>query len=404
MRVEGDFLRSQQFYESALQEANYLKSEARQKSSKNDLAELSRLRQQRLQAAVKPPQISGNADEDESTLDVKTDPREVAFEWQSYLDVRNRFTRHNTKKSGTSIFSILLAKENGSAGKDPIRLNEVGDCNMMIGHFANAERLFRQALESSEEADSLLLASLDRLAQSQWAQGQLSQALDTSSKALSLSQKYAPEKYSAILKLHRVQILLECDKFEEGEKLCHEVIENKNAITAENSWYPLLLLGQCQLEQQKYDKALENLKTSLRILEKNAPPYDMKVNRVCLALGETYALTNRKQEGKEMFSRAIDIFCRNGGSHRTNLDTLAARQGHQYSSVNKYDVAEFCYRWAQELREAEYGKNHYKTAVMLFHQANAWDHMGDHSRATAIRTRAKSMTDGREAKESSSND
>lgn len=409
MRIEGDYLRSQQYYESALREAGLLKSKEKNAASKTDLADLSLLRQKRIQLATQAPSRSAIAndateDDDESSLDIKTNPSEITYEWESFLEIKERISRHNKKKSGNSIYSILLTKENSSAGRDPLRLNEVGDCNMIIGHFADAERLFRQALESSEEIDSLLLASMDRLAQSQWAQEQFKQALDTSTKALTLSQKYAPEKYSQILKLHRAQILLQLDRFDEGEKLCHEVLKNKDDISGENSWYPLFLLGRCQLGQHKYGEAIETLSESLKILEKSAPQFDMRINRVCLALGEVYALSKNRPEAKKFFSRAIDIYCRNGGSHRTNLDTLVARQGHQYSAINKYDVAAFCYTWAAELREVEYGKNHYKTSVMMFHYANALDHLGEHKEASAIRARAQTMNEGRGAKALSVND
>jgi tetratricopeptide (TPR) repeat protein len=402
MRIEGDLLRSQQFYEAALHEAESLNSKEKKEDSKNDLSEISRLRQKRLQAAAQPVQRSINADEDEDSLDVRTNPREIAFEWENFQVVRSRLTHHHTKKSKNAIFAILLAKENSNAGSDPVRLNELGDCNMMIGHFNEAETIFRRAQSASEgqnEPDSLLLATLDRLALSQWAQEKFAAALETSSKALDLSQKYAPEKYSAILELHRVQIYLENNRFEDGEKLCLGVIKNSHDISKENSWYPLLLLGQCQLAQRKSDPAIQSLNAALMILEKYAPAYDMRVHRVCLALGEAYVFSKQEEPAKKMYARAIDVYCRNGSTSRTNLDTLIARQGHVYCASNKYDIAAFCYKWAANLREAEFGKTHYKVAVMLRNYAVALDQMGEHAKATELRAKAQTMKDGIEEKE-----
>lgn len=399
-RIEGDLLRSQQFYESALREADCLKSKEKTQAIKNDLLELSKLRQRRLQAAAQPERQNVESD-DEDSLDVKTNPREITFEWDSYQNVRSRLSARNSKKTKNSIFSILLTKENSAAGSDPIRLNELGDCNMMIGHFAEAQGIFARALEANLEgsegdSDSLLLATLDRLSFSQWALQQFEAALSTSAKALALSQKYAPEKYTEILKLHRVQILLQCDRFDEGEKLCLEVAKNPHDLKIESNWYPLLLLGQCQTAKRKYGSAIESLEASLKNLEKNAPPYDMKVHRVCLALGEAYALSKNEEQAKKVYARAIDVYCRNGGTRRTNLDTLMARQGHAYSSINKYDIAAFCYKWAAQLREEIYGKEHYKVGVMLNNYAMALDHVGETAQANAVRARAQTMQGGRE--------
>ena len=397
LRIEGDLLRSQQLYESALHEANWLKSKEKEEASKKDILSISQLRQKRMQAAVQTSPRSADSDEEEDTLNVQTNPREITFEWDSFQIVRSRLSRRSSRKTKHSIFSLLLTRENFKAGKDPVRNNELGDCNMMIGHFADAELIFKRAQEESEvqgEGDSLILATLDRIAFSQWAQQQFQQALDTSSKALSVSQKYAPEKYTQILKLHRVEILLQCGQYEEGEKLCLQVLEKPQDLSAENSWYPYMLLGQCQSAERKFDAAVKSLNTALKIVDKHAPPYDMKVHRVCLALGEAYALSNQEAQAKKIYERAFDVYVQNGGTRTKNLDSLVGRQGHQYSSLNKYEIAGFCYKWSAQLREKEYGKNNYKGGLMLRNYAMALDRIGQNELASEYRARGKSMQEG----------
>ncbi len=405
LRIEGDLLRSQQFYDSALHEAEFLRSKEKMAASRADLEEVAKLRQKRMQSATALKKKDPESAEEEDALEVKTDPREIPFEWDSYANVRSRLASRNAKRTRQSIFTILLTKENSNAGQDPIRLNEIGDCNMMIGHFSDAEDIFRRSCNASEgqsEDVGIFLAGLDRLAQCQWARQEFAAALDTSEKAVSLSRQSAPKKYTQYLNLHRAQILLQCDRFAESEKLCLDVLKDPNDIGMENRWYPLLLLGQSRIGKHAYAEAIEPLSTSLSILDTGGDPFDIKVNRVCMALAEARAMSNQPEQAKKLYTRAIDVYWRNGGSRNNNLDTMAARYGHQYCAVNRYDIAAFCYKWAAELRQEKFGKNNYKVGVQLNNYAMALDHIGQHKMAEEARLKAQSMKEGREQKEAAS--
>lgn len=399
LRIEGDYARSRQFYEAALLEAETLHSLEKKNKSRNDLIDLQQLSTRKIISVNGKPadttvkKSSGNSHVEETSRN----PREVLFDWESFETIRDRHVHHSSKRTDTSdsMYSVMLTKEKTGRNNDAASFIELGDCNMVIGHFAEAESLYRRAQKAGESKDIILkVAAIDRIAESQWAQEQFAQALESSKDAISLAEKSGLNTTISPLKLHQAQILMQQDEFDEAEKLCRTVLKEKT-ISAANQWYPLLLQGECETRLHHFAKAIETLKSSMKIIERNYSAQDLRLKRICMSLAEAYVLSGQEEKAKPLILKAIKIFRSDFSSRRSDDDTMVARQGHLYNTVYRYDMAAFCYKWTGEMRAKKFGSNHFKVGVMLSRQALALEQLGDYVRAKALRKEAQKKTEGK---------
>ena len=275
-------------------------------------------------------------------------------------------------------------------------LHKLAILSWQRGNYAQAEPLFRRALCIQEQAprpDHPEVASLlHNLALLFWSQGNYAQAEPLYQQALCLwEQTLGPDCPELARPLNNLaNLYADQGRYAEAEQLFQRVLRIQEQIRPGHPdvAFPLCNLAEVYQEQGRYVEAEPLLQRALRIREQTLGPDHPEVAHPLESLAMLYREQGIYEQAEALFQRALHIREQTlGPDHSlvarplTGLASLSCDRGH-------YAQAEALFQRALLIREQQLGPHHPVTARTLHDLALLRQKQGNLKEATSFAERA----------------
>lgn len=230
-------------------------------------------------------------------------------------------------------------------------LNTLASLYYQLGDYAQAEPLFRQALEINRHSVG----------------------------------EHHPEYARDLCNL---AVLCQCiGKYTEAEKLYRQALDIRRATIGERSpIYATNLNNLAKLyeHQSNYQKAEPLLRQALEIMRITTGEESSGFARALLALGEMYDSMGSHAKAEPLFLQALQVIQEAIGERHPDFAACLTNLGDLYRSMGKHARAKECLQQASQVLRAVYGEDHPIYAANLSRLGNLYQESGDFAQAESI--------------------
>ncbi|MGD8743075.1 MAG: CHAT domain-containing protein [Granulosicoccaceae bacterium] len=275
-------------------------------------------------------------------------------------------------------------------------LNNLGKTHRRLEQFELARKLFRHALEKSEQIQTLeaipdargnvQLASLNGLATLALSEGQYNTSADYAEQATQVGESLARPDMRLLANAHNNlgAALLSAGKLVQAEAPLRKGLEINEQFLRPG--HPLLApmlnnLGNLYQNLERYDDASAYLERSIRIQEQSLGAQHPDIATALNNLGDIYRLARQYDRAEQAFQRVLDIYTSTlGKSHsyvgRTlnNLAVVYSDQGHSSKSLEYHERA-------LKIEAAALGDSHPSVLLSMKNVATSYSDLGRHAEA-----------------------
>ena len=294
----------------------------------------------------------------------------------------------------------LEASERVLGKEHPDTLMSVNNLALLYqaqGHHAEAEPLFRRALEASERVlgkeHPQTLTNVNNLAELYRAQGHHAEAEPLYRRALETQERVLGKEHpSTLLSVNNLAALYQTQgRHAEAEPLYRRTLEAQERVLGKEHADTLMSVGNLALLYQTQGRHAEAeplyrraLEASERVLGKEHPSTLLSVNN----LAALYKPQGRYAEAEPLYRRALEVQERVLGKEHPQTLTSVSNVAALYQTQGRHAEAEALCRRALEARERVLGKEHPDTLASVNNLAELYRAQGRHAEAEPLFLRA----------------
>ena len=292
-----------------------------------------------------------------------------------------------------------LASSSKTSSSKAHQLTEEAMVAQKAGNFAQAEPLFLEALQIREKGfqgvpSSLLIGSMERLADCYFLQGKYSQAQLLYLRAVAARRQASVAKDSGLVRdLTNLAVL-----YQRQGKTAEADDVSKQALTiVENQWGEGLELANALVARAKVlldtnillgtnqaPTAIALLDRALSLRLKEAKGNDSSVSSILTTLAKAYLESDNYHAAEKSLKQALAIDLANSGRESLPVVVDLSTIGQLYLRQGKYAASEHAYVEALKICIRLKGEKHPETAACKNNLALLYLNMGDLSKAEAL--------------------
>jgi tetratricopeptide (TPR) repeat protein len=264
--------------------------------------------------------------------------------------------------------------------------------------YSKAESLFRQALQTAQEAeDDLMMAKcLDNIAEVSFQQGWFEQAEPYFEQALEIRRKKLPTGHEDIIaSLNNLSATYFFQrKYRQAKPLCEQLISTYEIVLGKE--HPevatcLINLGLIAMAEGKLDNAEQRFSEATSIRQSNYEPMDILVGNSLSHLGNAYFEQKQYEQASEKFKEALVILEAHHTLDNADLQAVVGKLVHSLEETAKFSELEQLYPRLINSTEIKFGPAHPEVTKYLEKLAHLHLKQTKHEEAEKIFQRLLSM-------------
>jgi tetratricopeptide (TPR) repeat protein len=234
---------------------------------------------------------------------------------------------------------------------------KAGIAEYRLGHFAEADRLLRRALEYAEQDHDVFSAALNRVALGDiyQAQGQFRKAQQIYEEGISIFRQTKRVHALAITLRNLAAVLTAQRKYTESIRHLEEASMLAKTIVPVDFELELRILetfGVTYFGQRKVDKALESFKRSIELVSaRGFGMSDLNLGQMLNNLANVYAYKRQYGWAEDTYIRALRVTEEQFGRNHRQFANILNNLGYLYMTIGRYEEAEVQVRQSLAIAE-----------------------------------------------------